>query len=70
MSAALISAALAALMLAIGRWGLRNTASLVPARAEGAIREREERSLRRGARLCIAMALLFASLAVLAAVGR
>ncbi|RHW28518.1 hypothetical protein D0Z08_01180 [Nocardioides immobilis] len=69
MSAALVSAALAVLMLAVGRWGLRNTASLVPDRVAGSVRDRQERSLRRGAWLCLAMALLFATLAVLATVG-
>lgn len=68
MSAAVVSAALALLTLAVGRWGLRNAASLVPARP-GSDHDREVRALRRGARLCLAMAVLFTALAVLAAGG-
>jgi hypothetical protein len=67
---AALAAGLAALgFLALGRWGLRNVESFVPVKASPERRSREERSLRRGARSCLALGTLLSVLAAVVAVA-
>ncbi|MCW2789625.1 MAG: hypothetical protein JWQ91_1901 [Aeromicrobium sp.] len=68
MTAAALAGVAALGFMALGRWGLRNTASLVTVTASPERRERDERSLRRGARSCVALGVVFACLAVVVAI--
>lgn len=69
MSAALVSGVVAVACFLLGQWGLRNAPVLASSGATEERRAREERSLRRGARALLAMALLFAVLSALSTVG-
>ncbi|WP_250291057.1 hypothetical protein [Frankia sp. CiP1_Cm_nod1] len=63
-AAVLVQLAFAAAFFAIGRWGQRNAAALVPASLSPEGRAKKERSLRRGARSCTIIAIVFVVLAV------
>ena len=60
-----VSFAFAAALLAIGSWGRRNAADLVPATFSAEGRAKQERSLRRGAISITALGAMFALLGVL-----
>jgi hypothetical protein len=64
MTGAVISAIVAAAFIGLSRWGLRNVTELVPAHSSPERRAKDERSLRRGARSCFAVGVLFALFAV------
>jgi hypothetical protein len=65
----LASTLVAAAFVSLALWGLRNLDDLVPARSSSDRREKDLRSLRRGARSCFAIGLLFAAWAVVLAVN-
>jgi hypothetical protein len=65
MTVALLATLPAAAFIALGRWGLRNLESFVPASASVDRRRKDERTFRRGARSCFALGGLFLVLAVL-----
>ncbi|WP_043603387.1 MULTISPECIES: hypothetical protein [Protofrankia] len=60
--------AFAAAFFAVGRWGQRNAPALVPVSLSPEGRAKRERSLRRGARSCKIISLLFVVLGVVGAV--
>jgi len=66
-SGAIVSFVLAGVCFALGRWGARQADQLVPASVSMPRREKDERSLRRGAKSCLVMAGLFAVLGVVSA---
>ncbi len=55
----LVSSVVAAGLIVFGRWGLRNAEGLVPATASDHRRMKDERSIRRGARSCLAFGGMF-----------
>jgi ABC-type Fe3+ transport system permease subunit len=55
---------LAVSLFAIGRWGRRNAAGLVPSTLPPEVRQKRERSLLRGALTCQVLALFFVVLAL------
>jgi len=69
MTPAIIAFALAAVCLAIGRWGRRNAADLVPTSMSAYGRAKQERSLRRGAWSLTAFGLLLAVLGAVSGFG-
>ncbi|KQY57222.1 MULTISPECIES: hypothetical protein [unclassified Nocardioides] len=69
MTPVLISALVAAGFVSLSLWGLRNVEELVPERPSMARRDKELRSLKRGARSCFLIGLLFATWAVVLAVN-
>ena len=68
MTPAIVAFALAAACLAIGRWGRRNAADLVPSSLSAYGQAKQERSLRRGAWSLTAFGLLLAVLGVVSGV--
>jgi hypothetical protein len=62
-----VSGFIALVCLMVGRWGLRSGGDLVAVTASAERRAREERSIRRGARSCLLLGVLFALLAVVSA---
>ncbi|MCW2752165.1 MAG: hypothetical protein JWR83_3275 [Aeromicrobium sp.] len=60
MIAALFALCGAAAFAGLGRWGVRNVDSLVPAGISLQGREKDQRSIRRGARSCYVISALFA----------
>jgi hypothetical protein len=67
MTAAMTSCVFAAAFFALARWGMRNAPRLVPASSTQQRREKDERSLRRGARSCFAVGVLFTLFGLLTA---
>jgi hypothetical protein len=68
-SGAIVGGLVALTMFALGGWGLRSGADLVPATYPSERREREQRAIRRGARSLVVLGALFAVLAVLSLVA-
>lgn len=69
MSGAVVSALFGLALLVVGGWGLVHHESLVSGSLIERRRDREVRSLRRGARSCLVMGLLFAMLAIVQVVS-
>lgn len=61
MSAVLFSAGVAVAFIGLGRWGMRNLDELVPVRGSAEKQGKDLRSLRRGARSCLVLGVLFAA---------
>lgn len=68
MSPAVVSGCVALVCFLLGRWGLRSAGDLVPATASPERRALEERRIRRGARSCFVLGVLFTLLAAVSAV--
>ncbi|WP_067430605.1 hypothetical protein [Nocardioides jensenii] len=64
MSAALVSALVAVAFVMLARWGQRNVETLVPAGVAPARRDKDARAIRRGARSCLVIGILFAAWSV------
>lgn len=65
MTAAVAAAVVGLAFLLLGRWGRANQHLLVAATLSDVRREREERSIRRGARSCLVLGAVFLAFAVL-----
>jgi uncharacterized iron-regulated membrane protein len=70
MIAPAVFALVAAAFVALSRWGQRNLDQLVPAHYSPERRAKDERSIRRGARSCFAIGILFALFSVALATGQ
>jgi hypothetical protein len=68
-SGAIVGGLVALISFALGRWGLHNSADLVPASGPADRRAHEERKIRRGARSLMVVSALFAAMAVLSLVA-
>jgi len=69
MTSAVVFALVAVAIVSLSRWGQRNAEVLVPAHYSPDRRAKDLRSLRRGARSCFVIGILFALFSVLLAVG-
>lgn len=67
LAGAAVSVALGAMLAALGWWGLRNAAVVVPASLPESDRQRRERVLRRGSVACHVLAAVFVVTGVLGA---
>jgi hypothetical protein len=66
---AVASALVAVAFVSLSRWGRHNVGELVPAHYSPERRAKDERSLQRGAKSCLAISILFALFSVVLAVG-